>query len=157
VGREAALDRETRIALLAHHARHSRHRGKLEGAEVAVPGGNPGCGDVVTVYLKTDGAGRLEQMRFEGEGCTLSQAAASLLAERLNRSRPTLEDLLALPDGEIMDEIGRDIADHRPLCATLALGVAKAGAKALDMNRKLRRAGKTEQEIAALRAAAVPA
>src|SRR5207247_2364819 len=77
--------------------RRQSHRGKLPDAEVQVPGGNPGCGDVVTLYLKAkEGDDRVAAVSFEGVGCTLSQAAASILAERANRLQPTFEEVLAL-------------------------------------------------------------
>ena len=144
------MDRETRIAMLVHHHKHPRHRGPLADAEVVVKGGNPDCGDLITIWARANGE-RLEAVTFEGEGCTLSQAAASLLAERVNHEHPTLTDLLAEPENRIMDEIGRDISDHRPRCATLALGTLQTAAKKLAMNRQLAAAGKTEADIRALR------
>jgi nitrogen fixation protein NifU and related proteins len=53
----------------------------------------------------------------------------------------------------MMDLVGRDVADARPRCATLALGTLKAAVKAVEMNRKLKAAGKSDAEIAELRRA----
>jgi len=53
----------------------------------------------------------------------------------------------------MMDLVGREVADSRPRCATLALGTLKAAVKAAEMNRKLKAAGKSEMEIAELRRA----
>src|SRR5690606_36119057 len=73
-----AVDRQTRIALLVDHFRNPRHKHAMDDADVRMPGGNPGCGDVVTVYLKADpDADRVAEVSFEGTGCTISQAAAS--------------------------------------------------------------------------------
>jgi len=148
------MDRETRIAWLVDHYRRPRHQGKLEDADVQVPGGNPGCGDVVTLYFKArDGEDRVAAVGFEGVGCTLSQAAASILAERVNRQQPTFEEVLAFSYEEMLDLLGRDIAASRPRCATLALGTLKAAVKAVEMNRKLRAAGHTDEKIRELRRA----
>ena len=148
------MDRETRIAWLVDHYRRPRHRGKLEPADVQVPGGNPGCGDVVTLYLKAQsGDDRVAAVSFEGEGCTLSQAAASILAERTNRLHPTFEEVLAFSYEEMLDLLGRDITASRPACATLGLGTLKAAVKTVEMNRKLRAAGHTDEEIHELRRA----
>jgi nitrogen fixation NifU-like protein len=148
------MDRETRLAWLVDHYRRPRHRGALPGADARVPGGNPGCGDIVTLYLKAEpGEDRVSAVSFEGVGCTLSQAAASILAERVNRDRPSFEDVLALPPEEIIDLLGRDIAEARPGCALLALGTLKGAVKTVEMNRKLRAAGHTDQEIRELRRA----
>lgn len=148
------MDRETRIAWLVDHARRPRHRGKLPGADAEVPGGNPGCGDIVTLYLKArEGEDRVAAVSFEGAGCTLSQAAASILAERVNRQQPTFEEVLGFSYEQMLDLLGRDLVMARPRCATLALGTLKAAVKTVEMNRKLHQAGHTEAHIQELRRA----
>jgi len=148
------VDRETRIAWLVDHNQRPRHRGKLPDADASVPGGNPGCGDVITMYLKAkDDEDRVAAVSFEGVGCTLSQAAASILAERINRLKPAFAEVLGFSYEEMLDLLGRDIASSRPQCATLALGTLKGAVKTVEMNRKLRAAGHTDEEIAELRRA----
>jgi len=148
------VDRETRIAWLVDHSRRPRYRGKLLDADARVPGGNPGCGDVITLYLKAkEGEDRVAAVSFEGVGCTLSQAAASILAERTNRLTPTFAEVLTFSYEEMLDLLGRDIASSRPQCATLALGTLKGAVKTVEMNRKLRAAGHTDEEIGELRRA----
>ena len=151
------VDRETRLAWLVDHYQHPRHRGALEGADVRMPGGNPGCGDLLTAHLKAAAdADRVEALTFEGEGCTLSQAAASILAERVNKQHPTFAEILAFTYEEMMDLLGRDLVSSRPRCATLALGTLKAAVRRVDMDRRLRAAGRSEAEIHALRGEAPP-
>ena len=145
------MDRETRIAWLVDHYHRPRHKEAMADADARVPGGNPGCGDIVTMYLKGAGGGRVEAVSWEGVGCTLSQAAASILAERVNRDHPTFDEILALPPEQIIDQLGRDIAEARPGCALLALGTLKAAVKTVEMNRKLREAGHSDAQIAELR------
>jgi nitrogen fixation NifU-like protein len=148
------MDRETRIAWLVDHAQRPRCKGVLADADARVPGGNPGCGDVITMYVKaTQGADRVDTVRFEGTGCTLSQAAASILAERTNKQQPTFGEILAFSYEEMLDLLGRDIAAARPQCATLALGTLKGAVKTIEMDRQLRAAGHTDAAIAALRRA----
>ncbi len=148
------MDRETRIAWLVDHAKRPRHAAVLPDADVSVPGGNPGCGDLITLYLKADPAEpRVAAVSFEGTGCTLSQAAASILAERTNRQRLTFAEVLDFTYEQMMDLVGRDVADSRPRCATLALGTLKAAVKTVEMNRKLKAAGHTDASIAELRQA----
>ena len=141
------MDRETRLAWLVDHFNRPRHKGAMVDAEARVPGGNPGCGDLVTMYVK-DGA-----ITWEGAGCTLSQAAASILAERVNREHSSFEQILAITPEAWMDVLGRDIAESRPACALLALGTLKGAVKTVDMNRKLKAAGHTDEQIAMLRRA----
>ena len=145
------MDRETRIAWLVDHYHRPRHKEAMADADARVPGGNPGCGDIVTMYLKGAGGGRVEAVSWEGVGCTLSQAAASILAERVNRDHPTFDEILALSPEQIIDQLGRDIAEARPGCALLALGTLKAAVKTVEMNRKLREAGHSDEQIAELR------
>jgi nitrogen fixation NifU-like protein len=148
------MDRQLRIAQLVDHYKNPRHRGPLPTADVSMPGGNPGCGDLVTVHLRADAEeDRIAEMSFEGEGCTVSQAAASILAQRMNRKKPSFEEIDALSYEEMIDLLGRDIVGTRPRCATLALGTLKAAVRRLQMDRRLRAAGRSEEEIAQLRGA----
>jgi nitrogen fixation protein NifU and related proteins len=153
------MDRETRIAWLVDHYHRPRHKGALADADARVPGGNPGCGDIVTAYVKAGlgagdrGTGRIASLTWEGTGCTLSQAAASILAERVNRDHPSFEEILSIAPETMMDLLGRDIAEARPGCALLALGTLKAAVKTVEMNRKLREAGHTDEQIRELRRA----
>ncbi len=73
-------------------------------------GGNPGCGDVVTMYLKVDEDGRITDISFEGEGCTISQAAASMVTEMFEGRR--LEEVEATPPDADLDLLGREIVSH---------------------------------------------
>ena len=146
------MDQETRIAWLVDHSQRPRFKGSLPDADARVPGGNPGCGDLITMYVKAQpGADRIEAVRFEGVGCTLSQAAASILAERMNKERPTFAQVLEFSYEEMVDILGRGIATSRPQCATLALGVLKGAVKMVETNRRLRAAGHTEAEIVRVR------
>jgi nitrogen fixation protein NifU and related proteins len=146
------VDRQTRVAYLTDHYRNPRHRGVLDPADVVMPGGNPGCGDVVTLYVRAEGE-RIEAVSFEGEGCTISQAAASILAQRINRERPGFEEVRAMSYESMIEILGRDIVGSRPRCATLALGTLKAAVKRLEMDRRLRAAGHSDKDIAVLREA----
>jgi len=119
------VDRQAIIDRLLDHYERPRHHGPLAGADVVLPGGIPDCGDVVTIYLKVDAVGeRVAGLQFEGRGCTISQAAASLLAERLQGA--LLAEVAALDEGAVLDMLGREVARARPRCATLALHTIQA-------------------------------
>jgi nitrogen fixation NifU-like protein len=68
--------------LILDHYRRPRNRGKLEHPDVALRKKNPLCGDVIDLQLQFDGD-TLREVRFTGEGCAISQAAASMLTQRL--------------------------------------------------------------------------
>ena len=118
------MDRQSQIEFILDHYEHPRNHGKLADADVVSDGGNPGCGDIVTIYLKVDDRQRVEQVTFEGQGCTISQAAASLVTEMVT-GKP-LDEVLELSYDAIIDELGREVVMSRPRCATLALGTVKA-------------------------------
>jgi nitrogen fixation NifU-like protein len=122
------VDRQTQIEVLLDHFNNPRNRKKLENADVVMPGGNPGCGDVVTMYLKTDD-GKVGEVAFVGSGCTISQAAASVLMEMVNADKPALEQLLEMDYEDMVDTLGRETVSSRPRCATLALGTLKAAVR----------------------------
>ena len=141
-------DRQALIERLVHHYQHPRHKGVLDGADAVMPGGNPGCGDLVTMYVKTEpDSDRIAEVRFEGEGCTISQAAASILVDKVNRSHPTLNDVGELSYDAMIDQLGRDVVGFRERCATLALGTLKMAARSIQSHRRLRAAGHTDEQI----------
>ena len=90
---------------------------------VMVEGGNPGCGDIVRIYLKVNGDGKAV-VTFEGEGCTISQASASYLAELANGK--TLDELDHFDHNDLIDALGREIVTQRTRCATLSLDTLRA-------------------------------
>jgi nitrogen fixation NifU-like protein len=80
----AAQDQEVRDLyreLILDHARHPRHFGKLANATHSAEGINPLCGDKLKLYLDVDDAYRIRDVTFEGTGCAISVASASLLTE----------------------------------------------------------------------------
>ena len=129
------MDRQEQIDFILDHFQNPRHHGKLEPADVTMPGGNPGCGDVVTIYLNVDKQKeQIADVRFEGEGCTISQAAASILLEEM--AGQPLNVVEALDYNEMIDQLGREVVSTRPRCATLALGTLKAAVKKYRLDRR---------------------
>jgi nitrogen fixation NifU-like protein len=103
----------------------------MEDADVQLGGGNPGCGDLITIYLKVDESGKITKASFEGEGCTISQAGGSIISEMIEGM--TVEEVNALGTDTIIEEMGEDVVKSRVRCATLALGTVQA---ALEQLRK---------------------
>ena len=117
------MDRQTAIEYLLDLYQNPEHRGKIEDADISVDGGNPGCGDVITIHMSVGEGGKVGRISFEGEGCTISQAAAELVSSRMEGA--SLEDIENLEHDLIIDELGREVVMARPRCATLALGTLK--------------------------------
>ena len=134
------------IQILLDHYQRPRHRGALEDADVEMPGGNPGCGDVVTVYLKgAEDQEHIGDVSYEGEGCTISMAASSMLLEDVHRGDLTMDQVLEMDYNEMIEKLGRQIVASRPKCATLGLGTLKAAIRRYQQDRRLERAGVTRQ------------
>ena len=68
--------------VILDHNKRPRNFGKLESSDAHADGHNPLCGDRLTVFLKLDGD-RVEDIRFEGKGCAISTASASLMTEAI--------------------------------------------------------------------------
>ncbi len=127
------MDRQQYIEILLDHFENPRGRHRMDNADVQLGGGNPGCGDLITMYLKIDND-RVTEVSFEGEGCTISQAGGSIITELVEGL--SLDDIKALGTHTMIDEMGADVVKSRVRCATLALGTVQA---AVDQFRNDRR------------------
>ncbi len=123
------MDRQAQIDFILDHYENPRHYGPLADASIVQKGGNPGCGDIVTFYLKVDGDGRITGISFEGEGCTISQAASSIVTEMFTGK--TVAEVEAASPEAILDLLGREIAGTRIKCAALGLNTTKEAVRLL--------------------------
>ncbi|MHB8644890.1 MAG: iron-sulfur cluster assembly scaffold protein [Thermomicrobiales bacterium] len=121
------MSREDFMAFILDHREKPRNNHAMDDATVEATGGNPGCGDIVTVYLKVGAGERIEDLSYLGEGCTISQAGASFMTSRLKgKALAEIEEM----DYEIVtDTFGPQVMATRPRCATLALGTIKSAIK----------------------------
>ncbi len=118
------MDRQEQIEFLLDHYENPRHKRAMEDADaVMVEGGNPGCGDIVRIYLRIGDDGKAI-VTFEGEGCTISQASASYLADYANGKTP--EELDKIDHNDLIEALGREIVTQRTRCATLSLDTLRA-------------------------------
>ncbi len=115
--------REEQIDDLMDHYEDPRHYGKLENPTVTIRMTNPGCGDIINLYAKIGPDGKLEDVSFEGEGCTISQAAASMAMEVVFGK--DMDDIMNLPQDYMMEIVGNEIALTRPKCSTLGLNAVR--------------------------------
>ena len=141
------MDRQAYIELLLDHYENPRNSGKLEDADIVQGGGNPGCGDIVTMYLKIDDQERVVDVSFEGEGCTISQAGASVVTEMVLGK--TLSEIEDLDLNAIIDELGRDVVVSRTRCATLGLGTVKGAIAEYRRRQERARAARLSDATAA--------
>lgn len=109
--------------LILDHSRNPRNKGTLDPADHSFEDVNPLCGDEIRmdVRVKDD---RVDEIRFSGRGCAISQAAASLLTE-MAAGRP-VEEVKQISKDDMLDELGVPISPARLKCALLGLKVLKA-------------------------------
>lgn len=108
------------------HYRNPRNFGHLDRADAQAEDLNPLCGDTIKFELKVDEAGRVEDVRFSGKGCAISQASASMLTETVKGQR--LEDVARLSKDVVLENVGIGISPTRMKCAMLGLKVLKSAA-----------------------------
>ena len=135
--------RELYQEIILDHSRHPRHFGPLADANHVAEGHNPLCGDRVKLYLKVDAGDRISGVGFEGRGCAISVASASLMSEML-KGRTTEEaerlmgGFLQMVKGDAAQALQGEEREHlevmagvsafpmRVKCATLAWHTMKA-------------------------------
>jgi len=108
------------------HYKNPRNYGELENATVTHVGENPMCGDTIEMQLVLDDDEEtIERVAFQGDGCAISQASASMLSEKLHGM--PIDDLREMDRDDIVDMLGVDISPMRIKCAVLAEKVAQDG------------------------------
>ena len=136
------MDRQTQIDFILDHYEHPHNYRELPDATVVQEGHNPGCGDRVTIYVKIHDR-CLAEITFAGEGCTISQASASMTTDLL--AGFTIEQVEAASPDTLAALIGPEIAGSRPNCVALALNTTK------DAIRAYRRAAEADDSVPILR------
>lgn len=109
---------------ILEHYREPRNHGRLDQPDIHAADTNPLCGDRVAIDLAVSD-GRVSEVRFEGRGCAISQASASMLTEKIEGA--TLDELRALNPDDIFEMLGVQIGPARQRCALLALRVLHQG------------------------------
>ncbi|MCH8047736.1 MAG: iron-sulfur cluster assembly scaffold protein [Planctomycetes bacterium] len=125
------------------HYEDPYHSGRCPRATHADEGKNPLCGDVVRYELELDETGRIKQVYFKGTGCCISQASASMLAERMDGK--TLEELNAFEATEMLELFGPRLTPMRQKCCLLPWRVLKSAVYSPLDTRADANAGATEQ------------
>lgn len=111
------------------HYKNPRKHGKIEDASIQAEDSNPLCGDKIRIDLKLED-GKIADIAFSGEGCAISQAATSMLAEEIEGK--SLSEAATYDNQKIYTMLGVPVTTARVKCALLGLTVLK---KAITLNK----------------------
>jgi len=106
--------------IILDHYKNPRGHGVMENPDVEAEGQNPLCGDEVSIYVafREDGE-TIDEVKFSGRGCAISQAATSMLTEIVEGK--TASEVATMPRDELLDELGIPLTPMRLKCALLGL------------------------------------
>ena len=106
--------------VILDHYKNPRGHGTLEDADVSAEGQNPLCGDEVSIYVSFEpGSDIIDEVKFSGRGCAISQAATSMLMEMVQGRAAT--EVAALTKDDLLEELGIPLTPVRLKCAILGL------------------------------------
>jgi len=110
--------------VILDHYKNPRGHGVIDDADAHAEGLNPLCGDEVSIYVQFGEDGEtIDEVKFSGRGCAISQASTSMLMEMVKGR--TASEIAELPKEELLEEVGIPLTPVRLKCALLGLGVLK--------------------------------
>ncbi len=110
--------------LILDHYQHPHNHGEIPDADISYEDSNPLCGDKIRIDIKLKG-NIVEAVRFNGKGCAISQAAASMLTDELIGK--SLDEIKKMDKDFVINLLGIPLGPARIKCALLPLKVIKAG------------------------------
>ncbi len=111
--------------IILDYYRYPRNKGNLPNPQVKAKDSNPLCGDVIEIQLELDSDRHVKDVRFNGQGCAISQASASMLTELVKGK--SLDEVRKIAKEDIFSLIGGQLSAARVKCALLSLKVLKTG------------------------------
>lgn len=111
--------------IILEHYKNPYNKGTLDPNDFTYEDNNPLCGDEIRIDVRVDDEDRIQEIRFSGQGCAISQASASILMELIEGK--TIEEAKNFDKDELLEELGIDLSPARLKCALLSLHVLKTG------------------------------
>jgi len=107
------------------HYRSPQNYGTIEDPDITYEDVNPSCGDEIQMYAVVDENGEVVDVKFDGQGCAISQASASLLTGKVKGM--TLEEVREIETEDVKEMLGIELSPVRVKCAVLGLKVLEGG------------------------------
>lgn len=120
--------------VILDHYKNPRNHGKLDPADFSYEDDNPLCGDRIRIDVKVGSGNKVEDVKFSGQGCAISQASASMLTEHIMGK--SLDEVKHLTKDDILDLLGIELGPVRLKCALLSLKVLKAGVYGIKLEEE---------------------
>ncbi|MBL7056178.1 SUF system NifU family Fe-S cluster assembly protein [Candidatus Woesearchaeota archaeon] len=108
------------------HYKNPHNKGTLDDADLTRTEKNPLCGDVITISLKLENK-KVSEVKFEGRGCAISQAAASMITDEVKGKN--VDEIENMTREDVVNMLGIEIGPVRTKCATLGLVAVKEAIK----------------------------
>lgn len=128
------MNSEIYSEIILDYYRHPKNFGKMENPDIISKDYNPLCGDSVEIQLKISN-NKIVDVKFNGSGCAISRASASMLTEIIKGK--TIEDIIKLDKDDILKLLGIELSPLRLKCALLPLKTLKLGVYSYLGNRKI--------------------
>lgn len=122
---------------ILEHSKHPQNKGHLDPYDFSFEDTNPLCGDEIHIEVRVNDNGVVTEIAFDGQGCAISQASASMLTEIVQGM--SVDEVKSMPKEELLEEVGIDLSPARQKCALLSLNVLKASLYGKSVDSELGR------------------
>jgi nitrogen fixation NifU-like protein len=109
--------------VILDHYKNPRGHGVIDGADAEADGQNPLCGDEVSIYVTFGDDDTIEDVKFSGRGCAISQASTSMLMEMVKGR--SASEVATMSKDDLLEEVGIPLTPIRLKCALLGLWTLK--------------------------------
>lgn len=110
---------------ILEHYRNPHNKGTLEDADIHFGDTNPSCGDEIEIYAAVDEDDEIVDITFDGQGCAISQASASMLTDEVVGK--TIDEVEHMETEDVKEMLGIELSPMRVKCAVLGLKVLEGG------------------------------